>query len=123
MMMHPGKKLLFMGQEFAQKLEWNEDVSLSWDLLQDPRHQKMQDYVKELQHLYKLKKALHELDETAEGFSWISSMDADHSILSFERKAQKSEDSLIVVVNFTPVVYDSFLLEALGILIMNLALQ
>jgi 1,4-alpha-glucan branching enzyme len=110
MMAHPGKKLLFMGQEFAQRLEWNEDVSLSWDLLGDSMHQKMLEYVQELHKLYTSKKALYELDETYEGFSWISSMDADHSIISFERKAKNKEDSLVVVINFTPVVYESFLL-------------
>ncbi len=110
MMAHPGKKLLFMGQEFAQRLEWNEDVSLSWGLLQEPMHQKMLEYVKELHKLYRTNKALYELDETSEGFSWISCMDADHSILSFERKTHNREDSLIIVMNFTPVVYESFLL-------------
>lgn len=110
MMTHPGKKLLFMGQEFAQKLEWNEDVSLSWGLLGDSMHQKMLEYVKELLHLYRNNNALYELDETPEGFSWISSMDADHSIVSFERKTKNRENSLVVVINFTPVVYDSFLL-------------
>ena len=110
MMTHPGKKLLFMGQEFAQRLEWNEDVSLSWDLLGDSMHQKMLHYVKELHQLYTTRKALYELDETTDGFEWISSMDADHSIISFERKATRKEDSLIVVINFTPVVYEQFLL-------------
>jgi 1,4-alpha-glucan branching enzyme len=110
MMTHPGKKLLFMGQEFAQRLEWNEDVSLSWYLLGDPMHLKMLDYLQELHKLYKYKKALYELDETYEGFAWISSMDADHSIISFERKTRNKGDSLVVVINFTPVVYESFLL-------------
>ncbi len=105
---HPGKKLLFMGQEFAQELEWNEEVSLSWNLLEDEKHQKMQTYVKALNKLYQSRKALYELDEDPSGFQWISSMDADHSIISFERRGQ--EEILIVVLNFTPVVYDNFYL-------------
>ncbi|MDD5934241.1 MAG: 1,4-alpha-glucan branching protein GlgB [Clostridiales bacterium] len=105
---HPGKKLLFMGQEFAQKLEWNEDVSLSWNLLQEEKHQKMQLYVKDLNNLYKKRKALYELDEDPKGFEWISSMDADHSIISFVRKGK--EERLVIVINFTPVVYEDFYL-------------
>ncbi len=105
---HPGKKLLFMGQEFAQELEWNEDVSLSWNLLEDEKHQKMQVYVSALNKLYQTRKALYELDEDPKGFEWISSMDADHSIISFERRGKK--EKLIVVLNFTPVVYDDFYL-------------
>lgn len=105
---HPGKKLLFMGQEFAQKIEWNEDVSLSWGLLEEEKHLQMQTYVKDLNHLYRSRKALYELDETPKGFSWISSLDADHSIVSFERLGK--EEKLVVVVNFTPVVYHDFYL-------------
>ncbi len=106
MMTHPGKKLLFMGQEFAQKLEWNEEVSLSWDLLEQEKHQQMQKYVMDLNKFYQTRKALYELDEDPSGFSWLSQLDADHSIISFVRKGK--QETLVVVVNFTPVVYEKF---------------
>ena len=103
---HPGKKLLFMGQEFAQLKEWNENVSLEWGLLQDDMHKKMQQYVKDLNHLYRNMPALYELDHNPAGFSWISKLDADHSIISFVRKTKRREDMLFVICNFTPVVYN-----------------
>ena len=109
MMAHPGKKLLFMGQEFAQKLEWNEDVSLSWKLLEEEEHQKMQQYVKDLNHFYQREKALYELDESPNGFEWISCLDADHSIISFVRKGKANDEVLLFLLNFTPVIYKKYI--------------
>ncbi len=109
MMSHPGKKLLFMGQEFAQFKEWNEEYSLSWELLDEPLNNSMQKYVKDLNHLYTGHKALYELDYNPEGFKWLSCLDADRSTLSFIRKAQDGT-MLVFVFNFTPVLYKEFLL-------------
>lgn len=108
MMAHPGKKLLFMGQEFAQEKEWNENTSLSWELLEQTPHLQMQTYVAELNKLYQSHKALYELDDTSEGFEWISSLDADHSIVSFIRKSKKNDSMLFCIYNFTPVVYEQY---------------
>lgn len=115
MMMHPGKKLLFMGQEFAQESEWNEKRSLPWEEAALSEHQVLQKYVKNLNEFYQAHPALYELDEETEGFEWLSSMDADHSIITFMRygrekkgKEQSTQEKLLVVCNFTPVVYENF---------------
>lgn len=115
MMMHPGKKLLFMGQEFAQESEWNEKRSLPWEEAERPEHQTMQKYVRALNQFYQAHPALYESDEEAEGFEWLSSMDADHSIITFMRygktgsnQDQTGQEKLLVVCNFTPVVYENF---------------
>lgn len=107
MMCHPGKKLLFMGQDFAQPSEWNEAKSLDWHLLDKGLHEKLNRYVKELNKLYRSHPALYELDYEETGFEWVSCMDADHSIIAFTRKSVNSE-ILLVVCNFTPVVYKNF---------------
>ncbi len=111
MTMHPGKKLLFMGQDFAQESEWNEKCSLPWEEASLPEHQNMQKYVRALNKFYQSHPALYQLDDDPEGFEWLSCMDADHSIISFMRysgqEQTKSED-LLVVCNFTPVVYENF---------------
>lgn len=109
MITHPGKKLLFMGQEFAQLLEWNEKQSLQWELLEQTEHLQMKTYVKALNRFYLDYPALFELDFDSDGFEWISSLDADHSILSFMRKTKRREEDLLVICNFTPVVYENFL--------------
>lgn len=109
MMTHPGKKLLFMGQDFAQFDEWNVKKSLEWELLEKyEMHQKMNNYVKALNAFYQDYPALFALDQEIEGFEWINNMDAEHSIISFLRKTEKEEETLLVICNFTPVVYEDF---------------
>lgn len=100
---HPGKKLLFMGGEFGQFEEWQENKSLDWHLLDYDKHRELQAYMKDLNHLYKNEEALWYDDFTNEGFEWINCSDADSSIVSFVRKGKKSSDTIIVVANFTPV--------------------
>ena len=108
MMCHPGKKLLFMGQDFAQFAEWNEGKSLDWELLATEQHGAMNRYVRELNKLYRSYPALYELDYEENGFEWLSCMDADHSILVFARKTEKAEETLLIICNFTPVIYKNF---------------
>jgi 1,4-alpha-glucan branching enzyme len=104
---HPGKKLLFMGQEFGQWTEWNEARSLDWHLLQWQDHQQLQRYVADLNHLYRREPALHRIDNSWEGFQWIDISDADQSIISFVRRSGPAPDhnaeNIVVVCNFTPV--------------------
>ena len=100
---HPGKKLLFMGQEFAQLQEWSEARELDWYLLGEERHRQIQAYVKALLHLYKSRPALYEQDTQPEGFRWINPNDADRSIFSFMRFAKNGRRSLLFVCNFTPM--------------------
>ena len=109
MMGHPGKKLLFMGQEFAQEREWSEARSLDWELLDDDDHQKMQKFYADLNKLYTTRSAFTELDNDPNGFKWMSCLDADHSIVSFIRYDGKKENTLLFVFNFTPVVYSYFI--------------
>ena len=109
MITHPGKNLLFMGQDFAQMTEWNEKESLHWELIEENEPCKqMVTYVKELNKFYKEHPALYAADYDVEGFEWLSCMDADHSIISFMRKDAASGEELMVVCNFTPVVYENF---------------
>lgn len=109
MMMHPGKKLLFMGQEFAQFAEWDEKKELDWNLVEEYEvHRKMQFYVKALNRFYLDYNAFYELDYDADGFEWISCLDADHSVVAFVRKTEREEDTMLLVFNFTPVAYDEF---------------
>ncbi len=103
MMTHPGSKLLFMGQEFAQFTEFNESAELDWSLFEFDAHKYIQTYVKQLNKLYKSEPALYELDSKPEGFSWISVNDANRSVVSYERKSSREEDTLVVICNFTPV--------------------
>ena len=100
---HPGKKLLFMGGEFAQGKEWNHDEALDWYLLEYPQHRGIQDLVRDLNQLYSNTPALHELDCSHEGFEWIVVDDRDSSVLSWIRRARNG-DFVICVSNFTPVV-------------------
>ena len=106
MMGHPGKKLLFMGGEFAQHSEWSEARSLDWHLLQYADHQEMQAYVKELNHLYAEESAFWAEDFDPNGFQWIECDDAESSIVSFVRRSQEKE--LVFLCNFTPVVHRGF---------------
>ena len=108
MMTHPGKKLLFMGQEFGQTREWSEERSLDWDLLSYENHHQMQDYSAKLNDLYHRHPALYELDYDPKGFSWVSCQDADHSLVSFARYSKKSAEKLFVICNFTPVEYQGY---------------
>ena len=100
---HPGKKLLFMGGEFAQWREWNHDESLDWHILRYPHHQGIQKWVRDLNRLYKNERALYELDCNGEGFEWIDFHDWEHSIISFIRKGKATDTAILVVCNFTPV--------------------
>ena len=101
MMGHSGKKLLFMGQEFAQ--EWSEARELDWYLLENPNHKKVQDWMKELLHIYKNNPCMYEQDTTWAGFEWINADDCDRSIFSFVRKSKDGQNNLLFVINFTPV--------------------
>ncbi len=109
MMTHPGKKLLFMGQDFAQFAEWNEAKSLEWELTEQyESHRQMQNYYKALNHLYTSHPALYEGDYVQEGFEWIDCMDADRSIITFLRRSKDSKEQLLVVCNFTPVTHTEY---------------
>ena len=100
---HPGKKLLFMGQEFAQLREWSEERELDWYLLAEEPHQHIQNWVQDLLHLYRDRKALYELDTQPSGFQWINKDDVFRSIFSFVRYSKDRKKSLLFICNFTPV--------------------
>ncbi len=104
---HPGKKLLFMGNEFAQFSEWYNRRELDWMLLEYPRHAEMREYVKKLNSLYTKRKPLHEIDNSWDGFTWLSVDDADVSCVSFMRKS-KDGKCIIAAFNFTPVMRDNY---------------
>ena len=107
-MVHPGKKLLFMGQEFGQEKEWNEKQPLSWELLEDKEHLQLKNYMAALHAFYKANPALYQLDEKPEGFEWINGMEWEKNLLIFLRRTRKKEDTLLVVCNFSNVEYDDF---------------
>jgi 1,4-alpha-glucan branching enzyme len=100
---HPGKKLLFMGGEFAQEREWNHDMSLDWHLLDDPMHRGVQSLVRDLNRVYRAHAPLHARDFDAEGFEWIEHGDRDQSVISMLRKQPGNDRPVIAVSNFTPV--------------------
>ena len=100
---HLGKKLLFMGQEFAQLREWSEERELDWYLLAEEPHQHIQNWVQDLLHLYRDRKALYELDTQPSGFQWINKDDVFRSIFSFVRYSKDRKKSLLFICNFTPV--------------------
>ena len=109
MMMHPGKKLLFMGQDFAQTAEWNEAKSLDWHLLEKyPEHQQLNHYYCDLLHFYQNEPALYELDDSPEGFAWINGSDAEHNMLTFCRMTKDKKNCLLCHFNFSPVAYENF---------------
>lgn len=108
MMAHPGKKLLFMGQEFAQFTEWSEERSLDWGLMEYDTHRQMKEYVKALNRLYQDYPAFYSMDFSSDGFEWINDMDSDRSVVSFLRKTKHEEETLLIVCNFTPVVYKDY---------------
>ncbi|RRS30744.1 MAG: glycogen branching protein, partial [Epsilonproteobacteria bacterium (ex Lamellibrachia satsuma)] len=100
MMAHPGKKLLFMGGEFAQYREWNYESSLDWHLLENPKHKGLKQMLKELNQLYKQEKALYQYDSEHAGFEWVERSDNMHNTISFFRKSDNSDETLIIVCNF-----------------------
>ena len=100
---HPGKKLLFMGQDFGQHREWSEKRELDWFLLDKEPNRHLQTFVKELLHLYKNNKCLYEYDCYPEGFEWINADDGDRSIFSFVRHSESGKSNMLFIINFTPV--------------------
>ncbi len=108
MMGHPGKKLLFMGQDFGQWAEWSEAKSLDWHLTNENMHSDLQKYVKSLLSIYNRYKACYELDQDPEGFEWMDPDDNTRSIYSFVRKTMDGRDSILYVCNFTPVARPDF---------------
>jgi 1,4-alpha-glucan branching enzyme len=108
---HPGKKLLFMGGEFAQENEWQHDHSLDWHLLERPLHAGIQALVRDLNRLYRELPALHELDCDAAGFEWLVMHDADRGVFAWLRKGRNTADRCLVVVNFTPEVHRDYRLK------------
>ena len=105
---HPGKKLLFMGDEFGQWSEWNHDASLEWHLLKQPFHAGLKQWVRDLNILYRGQPLLHELDVDPAGFEWVDCKDSQRSIISFLRRGRNANDQLLFVCNFTPVVRQNY---------------
>lgn len=108
MFAHPGKKLMFMGNEFAQEREWNHDRSLDWHLLDQPRHAGLQALIRDLNKAYRTIPALHELDCDAAGFEWIVTDDADRNVFVWMRKGVDARARCLVIVNFSPNVYRDY---------------
>ncbi len=108
MLGHPGKKLLFMGQDFGQFHEWDEKVSLDWHLVNEPLHADLQNYVRGLLTLYRSYPALYSLDGDYRGFEWINANDGDRSIFSFIRRDETQKKNLLFICNFTPVARDDY---------------
>ena len=108
MMGHPGKKLLFMGQDIGQYREWSEERELDWYVLENPHNKGLQEFVKELLHIYRKYPCMYELDGGGEGFEWINADDAEKSIYTFLRKGKDAKKRLLFVFNFTPVARDDF---------------
>ena len=100
---HPGKKLLFMGAELGHTREWHHDRQMDWELLDDAGHRGIHDFVRRLNQVYKTTPALHEVDFSPAGFEWIDGTDATRSVVAFVRRAQRAEDHVVVVANWTPV--------------------
>ncbi|HKE83347.1 MAG TPA: 1,4-alpha-glucan branching protein GlgB [Vicinamibacterales bacterium] len=105
---HPGKKLLFMGDEIGQWREWNAEESLDWHLLEHPEHEGLRRWVQDLNHVYQRDRALHEVDFEYPGFGWIDCHDNENSVVSFIRKARDANDFTIMAANFTPVPRPSY---------------
>jgi 1,4-alpha-glucan branching enzyme len=105
---HPGKKLLFMGDEFGQWSEWNHDASLEWHLLEQPSHAGLKRWVRDLNTLYRGEPLLHTMDFNPAGFEWVDCKDFQRSIISFLRRGQNPNDQLLFVCNFTPVVRQNY---------------
>jgi 1,4-alpha-glucan branching enzyme len=105
---HPGKKLLFMGDEFGQLSEWSHDSSLEWHLLNDSRHAGLLRWVRDLNTLYRGQPSLYEFDFNVAGFEWIDCKDSQRSIISFVRRGRRAEDQILFVCNFTPEVRENY---------------
>ena len=108
MMGHPGKKLLFMGQEFGQLREWSEERELDWFLLEEPQHRQLQTYVKDLLHIYRKYPAMYEADTDWSNFEWINADDNTRSVFSFVRKSANGKKNLLYICNFTPMAWDDY---------------
>ena len=105
---HAGKKLLFMGQEFAQEREWSEARELDWFMLENPLNSGMKDYMKELLSIYRKNPCLYELDDSWESFEWVNADDADRSTYSFIRKSKDGKNNLLFVLNMTPIARENY---------------
>lgn len=103
---HPGKKLSFMGNEFAQFREWSEERSLDWDLLEQSENRQMQIYLKDLNNFYLKERCLWEQDDKTIGFEWLDKLDGNHSFIAFSRQSKNKKDKLIFLFNFIPITYD-----------------
>jgi len=103
MFTHPGKKLLFMGCEFAQEREWNHDAGLDWHLLSDADHRGAQSLVRDLNAIYRGLPALHQLDCEPQGFEWIDALDHQRSVISYLRRGRDADSIAVIVCNFTPI--------------------
>jgi len=108
MIAHPGKKLLFMGQDMGQLTEWNENESLPWNVLEYDHHKQTQDYVRALNKLYRSHPALYEQDFHPDGFEWIDCTSGQENIVAFLRKSKKQEETLLVICNFAPVTHEKY---------------
>jgi 1,4-alpha-glucan branching enzyme len=108
MFVHPGKKLLFMGNELAAWKEWDDADGLPWAWADDPPHAGVRALVRDLNRLYRDEKALHQVDFQPTGFSWIDCDDAAHSIISLIRRGEQGADEVVAVFNFTPVVREGY---------------
>jgi 1,4-alpha-glucan branching enzyme len=109
---HPGKKLLFMGGELAQRAEWNHDGELDWGALADEHHRGVQRVITDLNRIYRETPALHECDCEAQGFEWIDFADRDQSVIVFLRRGFGDDDLVIVACNFTPVPRNAYRIGA-----------
>ena len=105
---HPGKKLLFMGDEFGQWSEWNHEASLEWHLLKNPLHAGLQRWVRDLNTLYRGQSSLYEFDANPDGFEWVDCKDSQRSIVSFLRRGSRPDDLILFACNFTPVVRENY---------------
>mgnify|MGYP003480632124 FL=1 len=114
MFTHPGAKLLFMGNDFAQTTEWNYKSELSWELLEFDCHKMMQECIKDLNRLYRDEPALHELQFDNAGFEWVDLNHRNESIMVFRRKGKKKKDDVLIILNMTPVVHNNWKLYAYG---------
>jgi 1,4-alpha-glucan branching enzyme len=105
---HPGKKLLFMGGEFAQEKEWNHDQSLDWHLLEDRLHEGVRQLVRDLNRLYRSEPGLHQRDCVPQGFQWIEGGDADNNVFSFVRYGEEGAKPVVVISNMSPVLRENY---------------